>query len=236
MRCLPCSAATVRVKASRRIDRSVNTAVLQLESMSRRVTHFEDDEKVLLKLVVGSFDNNSYLLACRQTGAAVLIDAADEADLLVESASEFDLRMVLTTHGHHDHVQAVPEVRRLAGVPVGIHRGDAASLPGGADFFIEDGQVFEVGKLEVEARHTPGHTQGSSCFVVGELLFSGDTLFPGGPGNTWGSSRAFEQIIASIERALFVLPDETIVLPGHGLDTTIGEERPHLSEWMERGW
>ncbi len=204
--------------------------------MSRRITHFEDDEKVLLKLVVGGFDNNSYLLACRQTGAAVLIDAADEADVLLEAASEFDFKMVLTTHGHHDHVQAVPEVRRRAGVPVGIHRGDAASLPGGADFFIEDGQVFEVGKLKVEARHTPGHTQGSTCFVVGKLLFSGDTLFPGGPGNTWGSRRAFEQIIASIERALFVLPDETIVLPGHGLDTTIGEEKPHLSEWVERGW
>lgn len=204
--------------------------------MAQRPHHFEDEKKVLLKLVVGTFDNNSYLLVCRQTGEAVMIDAAAEPDRLMDAAAGFDLRLVVTTHGHHDHVQAVPEVRRRSGARIGIHEADAHSISSGADFYIEDRQVFEVGNLSIEARHTPGHTPGSTSFVVDELLFSGDTLFPGGPGNTWGDPKAFAQIIESIETSLFTLPDETIVLPGHGLDTTIGAERPQLASWVERGW
>lgn len=202
----------------------------------RRLPHFEDENKVLVKLVVGPFDNNSYLLACRRTGEAVMIDAADEADRLSDAVGDFDLRLVLTTHGHRDHVQAVSEVRRRTGASVGIHAADAHSIASGPDFHIEDRRIYEVGNLRIEALHTPGHTPGSCCFVVDELLFSGDTLFPGGPGNTWGDKAAFAEIVDSIESSLFTLPDATLVLPGHGLDTTIGAEKPQLASWIERGW
>ncbi len=204
--------------------------------MSPRPVHFEDEKKLLFKLVVGQFDNNAYLLVCRRTKTAAIIDAADEADRLLEAASDFDIRYIFTTHGHNDHVQAVEEIRKRTGAKVGIHAADADAIPQGADFYIEDRQVFDIGDIRLEARHTPGHTPGSTCFVADELLFSGDTLFPGGPGNTWGDKKRFEQIIESIEKSLFVLPDETIVLPGHGLDTTIGTERPQLPAWVERGW
>lgn len=204
--------------------------------MVRQLPHFEDEQKVLYKLVVGAYDNNCYVLACKQTGQAVIVDAADEADRLLDVASGHDVRYVLITHGHHDHVQAVPEVRNRTGAAVGVHRADASSIPSGPDFFIEDGQIFEVGNVRLEARHTPGHTPGSTCFVAEGVLFSGDTLFPGGPGNTFGNREAFEKIIESIKNSLFTLPDSTLVLPGHGLDTTIGAEKPHLQEWVQRGW
>ena len=108
----------------------------------------------------------------------------------------------------------------------------------GYDVFIEDGQIIEVGKLRIEAIKTPGHTPGSVSFKVidAPLLFSGDTLFPGGPGATRFPGSSFEQIIESIDSRMFVMPPDTVVLPGHGLDTTIEVERPHLQEWIDRGW
>ncbi|MER3396567.1 MAG: MBL fold metallo-hydrolase [Acidimicrobiia bacterium] len=204
--------------------------------MPNKLPHFEDANRILFKIVVGPFDNNSYVLACRKTGIAALVDAANEPERILDVASEFDLRYVLTTHGHHDHVQAVTEVRERTGAAVGIHRADASSIPSGPDFYIEHEQIFEIGNVSLKALHTPGHTPGSTCFVTEGLLFSGDTLFPGGPGNTWGNRDAFATIIESIKTSLFVLPETTLVLPGHGLDTTIGAEKPHLDEWIERGW
>jgi glyoxylase-like metal-dependent hydrolase (beta-lactamase superfamily II) len=146
------------------------------------------------------------------------------------------VRRVLTTHGHFDHIQAVTAVRD-AGIDVGIATEDAAMLPS-YDFVIPDEETIEVGGLRLRTVHTPGHTPGSTCFLVEghPILLSGDTLFPGGPGNTSFENASFEQIIDSIDRRLFTLPAGTIVLPGHGLDTTIGTERPHLDEWIARGW
>jgi glyoxylase-like metal-dependent hydrolase (beta-lactamase superfamily II) len=109
-------------------------------------------------------------------------------------------------------------------------------MPLAPDHSIQDGEVFRFGDFELKAIHTPGHTPGSVCFLVGEHLFSGDTLFPGGPGNTSNSYASFPQIIESIRTKLFTLPDEIQVLPGHGAPTTIGKERPHLEEWIARGW
>jgi glyoxylase-like metal-dependent hydrolase (beta-lactamase superfamily II) len=143
---------------------------------------------------------------------------------------------VLTTHGHWDHIQAVTALRD-AGIEVGVASADAEMLPS-YDFTIPDDDVLTVGALRLHAVHTPGHTPGSTCFLLEghPVLFSGDTLFPGGPGNTKFENASFSEIITSIDRRLFTLPPETLVLPGHGLDTTIGTERPHLDEWIERGW
>jgi glyoxylase-like metal-dependent hydrolase (beta-lactamase superfamily II) len=175
---------------------------------------------------------------CRTTGDAVLIDAANEHEQLLDLCTSLGVRRVLETHGHWDHIQAVPALRE-AGYEVAVTRLDAPRLAEvGYDVFLDDAEVVEVGRIRLHAIHTPGHTEGSICFRVDgtPLLFSGDTLFPGGPGATKFEGGDFPTIIESIDRRLFTLPADTIVLPGHGADTTIGTERPSLQEWIDRGW
>lgn len=199
--------------------------------------HYQDDQLEISRLVVGPIDNNVFVLRCRRTGDAVLVDAANEAARLLELSERLGVRKVLQTHGHHDHIQAVPAMR-AAGYEVGIGPGDADMLPG-HDFLVEDDEVIEVGEVRLHAIHTPGHTPGSTSFLVegSPVLLAGDTLFPGGPGKTSGPESDFDTIIRSIDERLFArLPDETRVMPGHGDDTTIGAERPHLGEWIDRGW
>jgi glyoxylase-like metal-dependent hydrolase (beta-lactamase superfamily II) len=199
--------------------------------------HFEDSQAEIHKLVVGPVDNNVFVLRCKETGEAVLLDAANEHEKLLELCRRLNVRKVLETHGHWDHIQAVPAVRD-AGYDVGITAQDAAMLPS-YDFVLEDESVIEVGRLRLHTIHTPGHTPGSMCFRLegSPVLFSGDTLFPGGPGATKFEGGHFPTIIESISGKLFdrIAPD-TIVLPGHGDDTTVGKERPHLQEWIDRGW
>ncbi|HEX2118409.1 MAG TPA: MBL fold metallo-hydrolase [Acidimicrobiales bacterium] len=198
--------------------------------------HYEDDRVQITKVVVGPMVNNVFVVRCAQTGESVLVDAADEPDVLPPLCEELEVGDVLTTHGHGEHIQAVPAVR-AAGHRVGVAEADAHMLPA-HDFVIEDDAVIEVGRLRLHALHTPGHTPGSTCFTIAgsPVLLSGDTLFPGGPGNTRRNPVNFATIIRSIQQRLFTLPDETVVLPGHGDDTTIGTERPHLQEWIDRGW
>lgn len=188
------------------------------------------------KLVVGPFENNVFVVRCKQTGEAVIVDAANEHELLLDVARVTGVRRVLTTHGHWDHIQAVTAMRD-AGIDVGIAEQDASMLPS-YDFVIADDDVFVVGSLRLRSMHTPGHTPGSTSFLLEDrpLLFTGDTLFPGGPGNTGTPEGDFDRIIESIDRRLLVLPPDLLVLPGHGLDTTIGAERPHLDERVGRGW
>jgi glyoxylase-like metal-dependent hydrolase (beta-lactamase superfamily II) len=201
-----------------------------------RPAHFEDADVRVEKLVVGPFENNVFVVRSKGTGDAVIIDAANEHELLLEVSRATGVRRVLTTHGHFDHIQAVTAMRD-AGIDVGIATEDASMLPS-YDFTIPDDDVIEVGDLRLHTIHTPGHTPGSTCFLLegSPLLFSGDTLFPGGPGNTKFENASFDQIIRSIDRRLFTLPGDMLVLPGHGLDTTIETERPHLDEWVARGW
>jgi glyoxylase-like metal-dependent hydrolase (beta-lactamase superfamily II) len=201
-----------------------------------RLPHYEDPDARIEKLVVGPFENNVFVLRCKSTGDAAIIDAANEHELLLEVSRATGVRRVLTTHGHWDHIQAVEAVRD-AGIDVGIAAQDASMLPA-YDFTIPDDDVIEVGDLRLHTIHTPGHTQGSTCFLLDgrPVLFSGDTLFPGGPGNTSLPGGNFGQIIESIDGRLFTLPGDLLVLPGHGLDTTLDTERPHLQEWVDRGW
>jgi glyoxylase-like metal-dependent hydrolase (beta-lactamase superfamily II) len=199
--------------------------------------HYETAELEVHRLVVGPVDNNVFVLRCKQSGEALLIDAANEHDKLLELCRALGVRKVVETHGHWDHIQAVPAMRD-AGYEVAVTPADAGMLES-YDLLLEDDAVLEVGRLRLRTIHTPGHTPGSMCFLVegAPLLFSGDTLFPGGPGNTSNKYGNFPEIIDSIEQRLFsTLDATTIVLPGHGLDTTIGAERPHLGEWVERGW
>ena len=188
--------------------------------------HYEDHQAEIHKVVVGPVDNNVFVLRCKQTGDAVLLDLC----------RTLGVREVIETHGHWDHIQAVPQLRD-AGYSVRVTSEDAAMLPS-YDEILEDDSVIEVGRLRLHTIHTPGHTPGSMCFRIdgSPVLFSGDTLFPGGPGATGFDGGDFDTIIASIDRRLFTLDSTTLVLPGHGDDTTIGSERPALAQWVARGW
>ena len=198
--------------------------------------HYSDDQVEITRVVVGPMVNNVFVVRCVETGQAVLVDAADEPDVLREVSEWLGVGDVLTTHGHGDHIQAVPAMRS-AGHRVGVAEADAPMLRD-HDFIIEHDSVIEVGRLRLRAVHTPGHTPGSTCLLVegSPVLLAGDTLFPGGPGNTRRNPVDFATIIRSIQQRLLTLPDDTVVMPGHGDDTTIGAERPHLQEWIDRGW
>jgi len=189
------------------------------------------------QIVVGPMDNNVYILRCRRTGEAMLIDAANEHEELLQICKQLGVNQVVETHGHWDHIQAVPAVRE-AGISVAVTSADAGMLPS-YDLILEDDEQLSVGDLRLKTLATPGHTPGSICFAVEgtNLLFTGDTLFPGGPGNTSFEHSDFPTIIESIESRLFApFGPDTIVLPGHGAGTTIGAESPHLGEWVDRGW
>ncbi|HVC25898.1 MAG TPA: MBL fold metallo-hydrolase [Acidimicrobiales bacterium] len=199
--------------------------------------HYRDAEAEIHEFVVGPYDNNVFVLRCRATGDALLIDAANEHELLLETCVALGVRSVVETHGHSDHIQAVPALRD-AGYEVAVAAEDAAMLPS-YDLLLEDDAVISVGRLRLRTIKTPGHTPGSTCFALegSPVLFSGDTLFPGGAGNTATELGDFPTILDSIDRRLYsALPPETLVLPGHGADTTIGTERPHLDQWAARGW
>lgn len=204
--------------------------------MAPGTLHYQDSQLEVTRLVVGPIDNNVFVVRCRETGEAALLDAANEHDRLLEVCRRLGVRQVLETHGHWDHIQAVPAVRD-AGYLVGVAAEDSAMLPS-YDFVLEGDTVVGVGRLRLRTYHTPGHTPGSMCFRVegSPVLFSGDTLFPGGPGATRWTYSDFPAIIRSIDRLFRELPPETVVMPGHGADTTIGAERPHLQEWADRGW
>ncbi len=189
------------------------------------------------RFVVGPIANNVYVVRGTRTGEATLLDAANEPDRLLRVAARLGVTSVLETHGHWDHIGAVAQVRD-AGIDVWVRAEDASMLPS-YDHLLDDDAVHQVGRLRLRTIHTPGHTPGSICFALENtpILFTGDTLFPGGPGNTSFAGGNFATIITSIEERLFrVYDDETTIWPGHGAPSTIGAERPHLDEWVQRGW
>ena len=197
--------------------------------------HYEGDDLIVRKIEVGAMENNVYILECPHTHEGFIVDGCFEADTILEGAKGCNVIGILQTHGHMDHVQALAELKERLGVPVHAHPADDYPVP--IDRELADGDVLTFGKdHELKVMHTPGHTPGGVCFLTGKHLIAGDTLFPGGPGNTWGDKKLFEQIIGHVENKLFSLPDETIVYPGHGKDTTIGAEKPRLQEWKDRGW
>lgn len=196
--------------------------------------HYEGNDLIVRKIEVGTMENNVYVLECPETHEAFIVDGCFEPDSIIDGAKGANVVGILQTHGHGDHVQALPDLKERLGVPVYAHTGDDYPIP--IDHELVDGEELTFGARTLTVLHTPGHTPGGTCFLSGRHLVSGDTLFPGGPGNTWGNKEAFVQIIESVEKKLFVLDDDTFVYPGHGADTTIGKEKPHLQEWIDRGW
>ncbi|WP_405981235.1 MBL fold metallo-hydrolase [Streptomyces sp. NBC_00158] len=197
---------------------------------------------MISKVAVGSMNNNAYLLRCRTTGAQLLIDAAAEADTLLNLIGDDGIESVVTTHQHGDHWSALREVVDATGARTYAGAYDAEGIPVPTDVPVQDGDTITVGRVSLTARHLVGHTPGSIALVYDDPhghphVFTGDCLFPGGVGNTSGDAKNFASLIDDVETKLFgQLPDETWVYPGHGNDTTLGTERPHLAEWRERGW
>jgi glyoxylase-like metal-dependent hydrolase (beta-lactamase superfamily II) len=201
-------------------------------------------DAVIRKASVSEMDNNCYLVTCRATGRQLLIDAADDAPRLLALVAEGGdgLDRVVTTHQHWDHHRALADVVAATGAPVAAGRDDAEALPVPVDEPLDHGDTVRVGDLRLSVVHLRGHTPGSVALVLtssdGSVhAFTGDSLFPGGVGNTRGDAAAFGSLITDVEERLFgEYPDETWVYPGHGKDTTLGRERPSLPEWHARGW
>ncbi|MFE0628040.1 MBL fold metallo-hydrolase [Streptomyces sp. NPDC058864] len=197
---------------------------------------------IITKVAVGPMDNNAYVLRCRATDEQLLVDAANDAHTLVEVAGNDGLASVVTTHRHADHWQALQAVVDATGARTYAGRHDAEGIPVPTDVPLEDGDRIQVGRVELTARHLVGHTPGSIVLIYDDPhghphIFTGDCLFPGGVGNTHNNPDHFSSLFEGVKAKLFDrLPDETWVYPGHGKDTTLGDERPHLDEWRERGW
>jgi glyoxylase-like metal-dependent hydrolase (beta-lactamase superfamily II) len=196
----------------------------------------------ITKIAVGPMENNVYLLRDTATGDGLLIDAADEAERLVREVGDVPLRTVVTTHRHGDHWQALTEVVKATGARTVAHPDDADGLPVPVDERVEHDGTVRVGDVALQVIHLRGHTPGSIALLYEDPqghphLFTGDSLFPGGVGNTQGDAGRFSQLIDDVEERIFArLPDETWVYPGHGADTTLGAERASVPEWRARGW
>ncbi len=197
------------------------------------------------KVAVGPMDNNAYLLRCTSTGGLLLIDAANEAETLLRLIGDTPLATIVTTHKHFDHWMALEAVQGATGAATAAHPADAGELPVAVTSLVSHGDTVKVGDAALSVIHLRGHTPGSIalCYDAGGTLadtphlFTGDSLFPGGPGNTERDPQRFGQLMTDLEERVFgTLPDGTWVYPGHGRDTTLGAERPQVPQWRARGW
>jgi glyoxylase-like metal-dependent hydrolase (beta-lactamase superfamily II) len=201
------------------------------------------DGATIIKASVGPMDNNAYLVTCTRTGDSLLIDAANDAEALLGLIKTHapKLGLIVTSHQHFDHVQALAAVARATGAPTAAHRLDAEASPVPPDRILADGDTITVGELTLDVVHLRGHTPGSVALALKARdgvthLFTGDCLFPGGVGKTWQPGD-FDTLLGDVTSKIFdVYDDATVVYPGHGDDTTLGAERPRLPEWRERGW
>jgi len=184
----------------------------------------KDEHIQIEKLSLGPYGTNAYVLICRHTGESVVVDVPGEAARLLDLLKGTTPRYILITHNHMDHTGALAELKSALGVPVAAHAEDAGRMPVAADLLLKDGDIVSCGDIRLSVMHTPGHTRGSICFLTGNCLIAGDTLFPDGPGKT-GSPADFKKIMDSLTAKIFILPDEVQVFSGHGDSTTLGKER-----------
>ena len=207
--------------------------------MSARIDHAVTSGTFSLDGETFDVDNNVWVIG--DDTECVVVDAAHDAEAIRAAVGDRVLTSILCTHGHNDHIDAVVALQDLTGAETQVHPDDRmlwdAVVEVEPDHDLADGDRVTVGDIVLEVLHTPGHSPGACCFLSRSLgvVFSGDTLFHGGPGATGRSYSSFPTIIASITDRLLDLPDETVVLTGHGEPTTIGAERPHRQEWIDRG-
>jgi hydroxyacylglutathione hydrolase len=193
----------------------------------------EDKDIKITGMELGPWGTNAYIVVCRVTGESLLVDAPGEADKVLKQLAGTRPKYIVLTHNHIDHIGALEELKSKLKIPVAAHHEDAVRLAPRPDMELKNGDIIKVGKLNIKVLHTPGHTPGSLCFLVGKYLLSGDTIFPGGPGKT-GTPAAFKQIVKSIESKLLVLPNDTQVYPGHGEGTVLGKEKKEFAVFASR--
>jgi hydroxyacylglutathione hydrolase len=194
---------------------------------------YYDKEIRIKKLEIPPYDNNCYFIACPQTDEAVIVDAPGKASLILPDIIGLNVRYIIMTHAHGDHTGALKQLKNKIGAPVAIHPAEAMDLPVSPDIMLNNGQIINIGTVSLTVIHTPGHTPGSVCLLTGRHLFSGDTLFPGGPGNS-PTPIAFQQIVTSLKEKIFILSDDTHVYPGHGKDTVLGKEKREFAAFSGR--
>jgi glyoxylase-like metal-dependent hydrolase (beta-lactamase superfamily II) len=182
---------------------------------------------------LGPYENNAYIIEDAATGEALIVDAPADGHRVLDALAGVHAGTIVVTHRHFDHWTSIDELKRATGARVLCHEGDREPYAAKVDATIADGDELSVGDLRVRVLHTPGHTPGSICLLAGSRLVSGDTLFPGGPGRS-DSPQALQQAIASITSKLLVLPDDTIVHPGHGADGTIGDSKREYAIFASR--
>jgi glyoxylase-like metal-dependent hydrolase (beta-lactamase superfamily II) len=185
---------------------------------------FEDDSVGIIRLELGPFGTNAYIVVCKSSGESILVDAPGDAGKILDQLTGTQPKCIMVTHNHIDHIGALGELKSKLTIPIAIHPLDSGGLQHAPDIELNDGDLIDVGLLKIRVFHTPGHTPGSTCLLVGKYLLSGDTIFPGGPGKTW-SPAGFQAIVKSIETRILLLPDETGIYPGHGESTQVGTEK-----------
>lgn len=185
---------------------------------------YDSPQMTIRKVNVGPYDNNVYVLICKETNESVIIDASFEVPNILAAAGDSRVRYILQTHCHIDHVAGMDELKTATQAPVGIHPQDEEQFSIRGDFQLEDGVPIQFGACEIEVIHTPGHSRGGISFTYGAHCFCGDTVFPGGPGKTW-SADDFQTLLHSIATRLYTLPDATVLYPGHGLITDVGASK-----------
>ena len=196
-------------------------------------TVVKDDQIQIDKLELGPYGTNAYILVCRNTGESVIVDAPADAGKILDLLKGTNPNYILITHNHMDHTGALADLKSTLDLPIAAHADDAGRLPVSADQLLNDGDVISFGDIKLSVLYTPGHTPGSICFLTGNYLIAGDTLFPGGPGRT-GSPADFKRILESLTGKIFVLADDTQVFSGHGNSTILEKERQAFEDFSAR--
>ena len=193
-----------------------------------------DDKTIRIeKLTLGPYETNTYIVVCQKTSESLVVDAPARASEIIAALEGTQPKYILLTHDHFDHTGVIVSLRSRLKVPLAAHELDSYQLKTPPEILLKDGDSLKLGNLKIEVLHTPGHTPGSLCFRIGKYLFAGDTIFPGGPGRT-ETPEDFKQIIASITQKIFRLPDDTMLLPGHGDGTTVKKAKEEYAVFASR--
>jgi glyoxylase-like metal-dependent hydrolase (beta-lactamase superfamily II) len=193
-----------------------------------------DDEDIHVeKLQLGLYGTNCYIVVCNRTKESLVVDAPGELKKITGKLKGTTPKYILLTHDHMDHTGALAALRSELNVPLGAHALDSSQISPAPEIPLKDGDTIQMGKLIFEVLHTPGHTPGGLCFRSGVYLFSGDSIFPGGPGKTWSPAN-LKQLIDSLKAKIFALPDDTQIYPGHGEITNLKKEREEFAVFESR--
>lgn len=194
----------------------------------------ELDALTLRKINIGPSSNNVYIFICKETKESIIIDTSYAAGPILSACEGTDIKYILQTHCHGDHIDAIDEVRSRAGAPLGLHPEDEKEFGIKPDFYINDGDAVKFGNISLKAIHTPGHCRGMLMFHYPGHCVCGDTIFPGGPGKTW-SHEDLLVLLDSIQNKVFALPGDTALYPGHGANSTVAQSQSEFAQFTSAG-